>query len=374
MKDPLFQKLMDFFTGEFIADGKNTFFSFLSGFGYPVDIELFSGKNSEGEFLSANAFEAFADFVNPLPRYTSDLQSIGSSELASIDDIYYRMLEGSLPKILSTDTEESKIEKTRTFRSFKEDKINEFKRAQMLSTAGNNFQKEYSVTEAEPETWYNENVNHWKSAEFKLNIPGNSDAPGVMLKKKAPDFADNRTRELSNKKNTPGTRIKIGKAFKHHSSVMPIAAASEIHNIKNSIKILNSDAIQSILASIVLTVNFKYLAVKINRRQWLDYDFLNNPNWYMQDAAKGEFTAPPSEENPAGNFFAIPVKMILIKELEIQADRLIESLGNDNPVSLSMLSLLNGKVLGNKLNVPGMQVIGFQSEKMKCILPPNNQD
>lgn len=120
-----------------------------------------------------------------------------------------------------------------------------------------------------------------------------------------------------------------------------------------------------------IAVSFEYQIISIDR-PWLYLPLLQNSNWYIQGARRGELSLG-KEGEPHGLLGIIPDRMIVIKNLQIQAtfnDSDRAALGASfaiGPFALDPTVDLQEQTL----TVPGMKILGYVDVELP-IVPPRS--
>lgn len=118
------------------------------------------------------------------------------------------------------------------------------------------------------------------------------------------------------------------------------------------------------------SISFKCCRVNIDR-PWLKYALLNMKNWYMAGTPLGQYSSGVMDPNP-GIFPLLPIAFIAIRDLTIEANWSQEDLATiKDAVSFGPFSIENGSITSNKIEVKGLQIMGWIS-KCTPVLPPLN--
>jgi hypothetical protein len=116
------------------------------------------------------------------------------------------------------------------------------------------------------------------------------------------------------------------------------------------------------------SVAFEYCRVNLVR-PWFKLALLSTPHWYMFATAAGEYSTGAADKNP-GMFPLLPVSFIVIRNLQISANWSPEDRETiKGAVSFGFFNLRDARLTEDRLQVNGMQIIGWSSHLMPR-LPP----
>ena len=136
------------------------------------------------------------------------------------------------------------------------------------------------------------------------------------------------------------------------------------------------------------TMSFQYCIVQLNR-PWLSGDFLATPGWYVPSVHQGDYasgpaaisnapasssgasgSAPASASPAYGPFSFLPVALIAIKNLAMNAAAIEDSSSKGPVTAFGPFSLAQATGSSNALFAPGIQIIGWVCD-VQPQLPPD---
>ena len=114
-----------------------------------------------------------------------------------------------------------------------------------------------------------------------------------------------------------------------------------------------------------IRISFGYRIVDI-RRPWYMRALINDKSWFIPFAEKGQLT---SKEQTATTITAMPVGLVAVKNLSIEATWSAEDIERSKNATDFGPFKVSSQILNNKLSHEGIQIVGWLLEKMPE-LPP----
>lgn len=417
----LIQNVCDYFVNLYNSskgDGSGSTFLSFQKVGPPITQSDFKLPGQSG-FSQALATEYFSHVANYVPCLTGTAQDTAKT----VDDFYQMILLGAQP-VSAADAD------LNFFAQLKSVAQKKFDDMTLRSLSG---EFEYHPCYPDPMDWYDpSNVGNWITHTFSMEKPappgtpppspvagasavwriGPSPAHIATAVQSYPKIAVKMTptvrQALPITKAAPMTAAKpVIKSMAHAAPVAPSALAAHIatpaafsktvvakpmvsHVVSTSlyrtvvfdpnINIAERAALQRAIlqhapakpvSSDKFSLSFSYCMVRV-QRPWFYEPFLFNKNWYIPSYKEGSFSTATIENND-GVFPAIPIALVVIKDLAITANWSdSDAKVAQNAMAFGPFSLAGSRFENNTLSCTGMQVIAWIFNVLPFL--PSNAD
>lgn len=419
------QPLNDFFLNQFKTDASSPVHFRFDKYGSVVSDDSFLvPEHPEWGYQPSLVTEVFSDLVNHTPADAGDGLNIILSAANAVDDTYFfRLLSPSMPWLPDGLSDDAKEAVMNAFNAIKVNAKNIWDNVKAESSTGQILQ--FKPSWAEPPNWYDKGKSDgW--APYSFQVTDTSSAPASPLwRLKLTDAALSQALQLQPPNPeipTPATNLAthvltmaraatmaghatmLSKPLPGSSSASAFSAARRnmtemrdhedvelnprtvgggatvavgLHNalleqyrklpvnkrlVVDEFVGQNAPTQPPQVSSI--KVSFDYCLVNI-RRPWMVPSFLNQPSWYIPGVAKGGLTT----SGPGGNIPFLPVGLVAIRDLVIEATWSPEDLANASMATDFGPFKVDGDIVSGKLGHQGLQIIGWLVQEMGT-LPP----
>jgi hypothetical protein len=116
-----------------------------------------------------------------------------------------------------------------------------------------------------------------------------------------------------------------------------------------------------------IAISFDYCVVRMSRF-WLMDAFINQSSWWIPGIPKGQLT----ESGRAGNVPLMPIGLVVIRNLSIEADWAPEEVESASQATELGPFKVGPEVKAGRLSHPGLQTVGWLLQTMP-VVPPNDE-
>jgi hypothetical protein len=345
------------------------------------------------------AVERFSDLVNRNPVDVETGEDVVFSEIDIDTSYFYRLVSPAQPHLPAGLARRDKLARIEAFSVLKAEALRRWEKAETASVTGQLLDVWPAM--AEPVNWYDPaNRAGWQPRTF--TIPGTSRAPtNTMLQwrlqpdeaqlSKAVGLAPAEVRRMK----TADVLRRAATLQRGEAAAVPslapaggaaaradlreagapvrpelardLATLSLSDRILAKRQLLENAPVRANTTTSSTTITFDACLVRV-ARSWMFSPLLTDRTWFLPGLARGELTRPGA----LGALTWLPTAMLAIRNLRIRSTWSPQDVAASATATNFGPFLINKPITRGVLENPGLQIIGWQLERMPE-LPPNEE-